>query len=163
MKDLFLERDAVFSENGLYRYLLRRTWDHDLPRALFIMLNSSVAGAELDDPTIRSVMRLCRAWNFGSFEVGNQYGWITPYPDDLAKADDPIGPRNDVILDAAIRRCDMTVCAWGANPMASRRKGAMVHLIGQHRPAAYCLGLTKHGAPKHPLYIKTGTPLVLYR
>lgn len=31
MGDLFLERDAVISDCGRYRYLLRRTWDHGKP------------------------------------------------------------------------------------------------------------------------------------
>jgi hypothetical protein len=31
------------------------------------------------------------------------------------------------------------------------------------RPAVFCLGKTKSGAPKHPLYLKSGTQLEVYR
>jgi hypothetical protein len=48
MSDLFLERDAVISNCGRYRYLLRRTWDAGRPRILFVMLNPSTADADND-------------------------------------------------------------------------------------------------------------------
>ena len=155
--DLFLERDAVISDCGQYRYLLRRTWDHDRMRALFVMLNPSTADADIDDPTIRSCGRLCRSWGYGSFEVVNLFGWRATDPKDLAKAADPIGPKNDHIAVLAISRCDVTICAWGAHVMAEKRASPMQRLIECHQPAAFCLGKTKSGAPKHPLYIKTGT------
>lgn len=160
--DLFLERDAVISDCGLYRYLLRRVWDHRLPRLLVAMLNPSKADAEVDDATIRALYRLCRALGFGSFEVINLYGLRATDPDELAKAADPVGPGNDSVASTAINRCDMVVCAWGAHPMAGARAQSMVEAIRRKRPLAYCFGTTKAGAPKHPLYLKTGTPLTTY-
>ena len=162
MTDLFLERDAVISDCKQYRYLLRRTWDWDRMRALFIMLNPSTADAEIDDATIKSCTRLCRAWGYGSFEVVNLFGWRATDPNALSEADEPVGPDNDAIAVAAVNRCDIAICAWGAHPMAGDRASVMKQLIVGRRPVAFCLGKTKAGAPKHPLYIKTGTPLVAY-
>ena len=162
MSDLFLERDAVISDCGRYRYLLRRSWDHAKPRLLWVMLNPSTADAEVDDATIRSCTRLCRSWGYGSFEVVNLFGYRATDPAELAKAADPVGPRNDIVAEAAIERCDVAVCAWGAHPMARTRARDMASLIRSARPAAYCLGTTKAGAPKHPLYIKTGTDLTMW-
>lgn len=161
MSDLFLERDAVISECGRYRYLLRRTWDHDKPRALYVMLNPSTADAEIDDPTIRSCVRLARGMGYGSFEVVNLYGLRATDPAELEKADDPIGPQNANVSDAAIQRCDV-ICAWGAHKMAWRRARNIVSWVKGWKPAAYCFGITLQRAPKHPLYIKSGTPLVVY-
>ncbi|MDO8534117.1 MAG: DUF1643 domain-containing protein [Xanthobacteraceae bacterium] len=154
---VYLERDAVVSSCGRYRYLLRRVWDFKRPRALFVMLNPSTADARVDDATIRSCARLCRVWGYGSFEVVNLYGWRATKPRELSGVADPIGPGNDQIVEAAIRRCDSPICAWGAHPMAEPRADVMLRLIGRHRPAAFCLGKTKAGAPRHPLYIKSGT------
>lgn len=162
MTDLFLERDAVLSDCKRYRYLLRRTWDHDLLRVLFITLNPSTADAEVDDATIQSCVRLAKGWGAGSIEVVNLFGWRATKPEELSRADDPVGPRNDGIAEAAVNRCDLCICAWGAHPMAVGRDKTMWHLVKRHRPAAFCLGVTKPGAPKHPLYIKTGTPLRNY-
>lgn len=162
MDDLFLERDAVLSDCGRYRYLLRRSWDHTKPRALFVMLNPSTADAEIDDATIRSCIRLSRGMNYGSFEVVNLFAWRATDPAELVKADDPVGPNNDGVIDAAIGRCDSVICAWGAHQMASSRGRAVWGAIRSRRPAAFCLGTTKAGMPKHPLYIKSGTPLIVF-
>lgn len=155
--DLFLERDAVISDCGRYRYLLRRTWDQNLARSLFIMLNPSTADAEVDDATIRSCIRLSKSWGHGSFEVISIFGLRATNPAELAKAANPIGPMNERVGAAAIARCDMAICAWGAHPMAERHHGYIMGRVKSHRPTAYCLGRTKSGAPKHPLYIPTGT------
>lgn len=161
-KDFFLERDAVISDCGKYRYLLRRTWDHAKPRALLIMLNPSTADAEVDDATIRSCVRLFKGHGYGSFEVVNLFAFRATDPDELGRAADPIGERNDGVIEAAVNRCDMAVCAWGAHPIAGNRASTVRGLVRRYRPAVFCFGKTKAGAPKHPLYIKTGTPLEAY-
>lgn len=163
MVDLFLERDAVISDCGRYRYLLRRTWDHAKPRALYVMLNPSTANAEVDDATIRSCIRLAKGMGYGSFEVVNLYALRATNPATLLSDLTPTGPCNREIVANAIARCDIVICAWGAHQMAAARSRKMVEQIRAQRPAAYCFGTTKSSAPKHPLYIKSGTPLEIYR
>lgn len=159
MPDLFLESDARISDCGTYRYLLRRTWDHKKLRALFVMLNSSTATAEVDDPTIRSCIRLAKENGFGSFEVVNLFAFRSPDPVALAMAESPIGPDNDKIIEVAIARCDICICAWGAHRFAEQRGKEVRSMIRAQRPAVFCFGVTKAGFPKHPLYIKSGTQL----
>lgn len=162
MSDLFLERDAVISDCGKYRYLLRRTWDHDKPRCLYLMLNPSTADAEVDDATIRSCIRLAKGLGYGSFEVINLFAYRSTDPKALFSAPDPIGERNDDIIEAAMGRCDLAICAWGAHPMAEERGTYVYRMLREQRPAVFCFGRTKLGSPKHPLYIKSGTPLEAY-
>jgi hypothetical protein len=163
VSDLLMEREAVISYCGRYRYLLRRAWDHGKPRALFVMLNPSTADTEIDDATIRSCVRLSRGLGYGSFEVVNLFALRATDPKDLAASLAPIGPEQEHITAAAIERCDIPICAWGAHPMANGRGRGMVEAIKAVRPAVFCLGKTKSGEPKHPLYIKNGTPLEVYR
>ena len=160
--DLFLERDAILSDCGIYRYLLRRTWDRDKPRALVVMLNPSTADAEVDDATIRSVTRLLRGLNYGSFEVVNLFALRATDPAELARAECPIGPMNDRIVTAAIDRCDVVICAWGAHSFAVRKSTFSLSFFRSRKSPIYCFGKTKSGAPKHPLYIKSGTALEVY-
>jgi hypothetical protein len=78
------------------------------------------------------------------------------------KQPDPFGPRNADIVSAAIHRCDVVICAWGAYPPARQHASSILNTVRAHRPATYCFGKTKAGAPKHPLYIKSGTPLEVF-
>lgn len=159
----YLENDAVISDCGKYRYLLRRTWDHSKPRALLVMLNPSTADAYGDDATIRSCVRLLSGLGYGSMEVVNVFGYRATKPDELLRVSDPVGPRNEHSIEAAIGRCDVVICAWGAFPPAAERSGYVLNAIRAKRPAAYCFGKTKAGMPKHPLYIKSGTQLQVFQ
>jgi hypothetical protein len=160
MPNHYLENDAVISECGKYRYLLRRAWDHAKPRALFIMLNPSTADARADDATIRSCVRLVSGIGYGSMEVVNLFAWRATDPKDLPTPPSAaIGPNNSRTIEAAVVRCDMAICAWGAHPYAAKHAQGVLDIIRLNRPAAYCFGKTKAGAPKHPLYIKSGTAL----
>ncbi len=159
-----MEREALISDCGRYRYLLRRVWDHGKPRALFVMLNPSTADATVDDPTIRSCVRLTKGLGYGSFEVINLFSLRATDPMNLAKAGVPlIGPKQEGISFSAIERCDIPICAWGAHPIARDNSSFLLGHIRSYRPAVFCFGRTKDGAPRHPLYIKTGTPLEVYR
>jgi len=57
-----VQRAAVLSRDGLYRYALRRVWDPARPAVLFIGLNPSTADHRIDDPTIRRCVRFARDW-----------------------------------------------------------------------------------------------------
>ncbi len=161
----YLENDAILSACERYRYLLRRAWDHGRPRALLVMLNPSTADAAKDDATIRSCRRLLTALGYGSMEVVNLFAWRATDPDELASVADPVGVRNDGVIESAISRCDIAICAWGAHRMtwSLGRRDVVIGAIRAQRPAVFCFGKTKSGAPKHPLYIKTGTQLETYR
>jgi hypothetical protein len=158
----YLENDAVISDCENYRYLLRRTWDYTKPRALYVMLNPSTADAYKDDATIRSCVRLAIGLGYGSMEVVNVFGYRATKPDELLKQADPIGPMNQYAVEAAVGRCDVVICAWGAFPLARQHATPIINAIRSMRPAAYCFGKTKDGSPKHPLYIKSGTPLTTF-
>ena len=162
MPNHYVENDAVISDCGKYRYLLRRAWDAKKPRALYIMLNPSTADAYKDDATIRSCVRLAVGLGYGSIEVVNLFAWRATDPDELGTAPDAIGPNNDASIARAVERCDVAICAWGAYPVSSTRIADVKNAIRSRRPAVYCLGKTKAGFPKHPLYIKSGTPLETY-
>ena len=161
---LYLENDAVISDCGKYRYLLRRVWDHSAMRGMLIMLNPSTADSYQDDATIRSCVRLLSSLGYGSMEVVNLMAWRATDPADIpAKPSDAMGSNNPQIIEAAAGRCDTAICAWGAHPYAKRFVRGVLDVVSLYRPAAYCFGKTKAGAPKHPLYIKSGTPLETYK
>jgi hypothetical protein len=95
-------------------------------------------------------------------EVVNVYAYRATDPGELSKQADPFGPRNEATIAAAVGRCDVVICAWGAHPPARQHANRILNEVRSRRPATYCFGKTKAGAPKHPLYIKSGTPLQVF-
>lgn len=143
--------DAVFDDTGRYRYRLGRRWSPGA-RVAFVMLNPNAADATRDDPTIRRCVGFARRWGYGAVDVVNLFGLRARDPRALARAGDPIGPDNDRHLRAAVGRADLVVCAWGAAAIARSRSVELAALLTASDPR--CLGLTRAGAPRHPLYLR---------
>lgn len=148
MADMLLS-DALISECGTYRYWLRRLWDESLPCCAFIMLNPSTADASNDDPTIRRCIGFAKMWGYGGLNVYNLFALRATDPRELRKSSDPIGPDNDAHL-SQIPQDAMIVAAWGS-------WGDYLHrafdVHKQFKGRLWCLGLTKGGHPRHPLYV----------
>lgn len=161
MPDLLLRRHAIISKDDIYRYRLDRYWG-TAPRLPFVMLNPSTADAELDDPTIRRCMGFARRENAGGIIVCNLYAFRATDPDTLWKATDPYGPENDAhLLELArwSRSVGMPIiCAWGAH---GGRNNRSIVLMQQGGARFRCLGKTKKGYPRHPLYVRGDQPFEL--
>lgn len=123
---------------------------------MFVGLNPSTADAEQDDPTIRRCIGFAKDWGYGALLMGNLFAFRATNPIDMAAADDPVGPDNNLWLTELAECADLIVVAWGAHTMASTRVQSVIETLGDVK----CLGVTKHGHPRHPLYLpKTATPI----
>lgn len=152
-----VRRMAVFSEDMKYRYSLVRDWGMGR-RAVFVMLNPSIADGDGDDPTVRRCMGFARDWSCTGIEVVNLYALVSTDPKGLWTADDPIGPDNDSFIRTAARYAQEKnaplIAAWGANAKPERVRQVLT-LPGMAR--VHHLGLTKARQPKHPLYLRKDT------
>jgi hypothetical protein len=158
MKDLFSHSSAVISKCGLYRYRLDRRWGEG-PTCGFIMLNPSTADADVDDPTIRRCIGFAKREGCGGLMVGNLFAFRATDPEAMAEADDPEGSENRHFLQNMAERVDgPLIAAWGAHWMASDL--ASLCVAKTFGPRLMCLGKTKTGAPRHPLYVKGDAPLI---
>ena len=154
-----MNQSVLLSADNKYRFRLGRAWG-PAPYACFIMLNPSIADASVDDPTIRSCIRLAKAWGRGGFEVVNLFALRTTNPQELYHADDPIGPDNDAHILAAVMWRSPVVVAWGMRGVFMNRDRAVLDLL--RGIPLLCLGRTKTGAPRHPLYTRTCIELEEY-
>jgi hypothetical protein len=156
-------KGAQISECGRYRYDLLRRWADGDP-LLFVMLNPSTADADVDDPTIRRCIGFARREGYGALWVLNLYAYRATDPKSLLTCGDPVGPGNDNMLRAHLRSSvgvgRPIVAAWGANAQADR----VEHVLNLCPDADWrCLGTTKDGHPRHPLYVRGDQPLVPFR
>jgi hypothetical protein len=161
---------ADYSPCNKYRYLLRRfilvnfvTMKRWRKPILFIMLNPSTATEFKNDPTVRRCASFAAREGATELYVVNLFALRSTDPKGLNKYKDPIGPENDKKLEEMILHVQNeggeVVAAWGSNPIAKERGSELVKKFGPF----LCLGTTKNGSPRHPLYVKTNQALVEYK
>ena len=148
---------ALYSDCETYRYALTRTWDKDGKRLLYIMLNPSKATEVANDPTIERCERRARALGYGAFRACNIFAFRETDPAELRRATDPVGPENDGVLLKSCGWADDILCAWGAHGDHLARGEAVATLLASTGRPLLCLGKTRAGHPRHPLYIGYGT------
>ena len=148
---------AIFSDDRRYRYLLTRRVGTSQIRVLFVMLNPSAADEERNDPTIRRCIGFARDWDFGLLEVVNLFALMSTDPKGLLVAEEPVGPDNDATIQAALRRADRVVLAWGNQGSHHRERAELVTKMALDASPPHHLGLTKIGFPRHPLLVPGDT------
>lgn len=155
-------------------YLTRRWWKESGPESTgllaWIGLNPSSADAGNDDPTIRRVRGFTKRAGYDGIVMLNLSIFVATEPRDLVAALDRGAA--DTMEEAfdQIRRWAPHVAgfvpAWGASVEKSHH---MIHRAGQagtlleglaetYRVPLLCLGRTKQGHPRHPLYLSAETP-----
>jgi hypothetical protein len=164
-----IRKGASISDCGQYRWLLWREWsrpDHMARPLSFVMLNPSTADAALDDPTIRRCVRFARDRGFTGVRVVNLFAYRSTIPTALRTAVDPIGHKNDFHLRSlfGVARANHTpvIAAWGVHGALNGRDEEVLRLARECEITLSCLGTTKDGAPRHPLYVRADQPFVSF-
>lgn len=148
-----------FSPCGRYRYTLWREWGTGaLPLAnianrkpaddycMFIGLNPSTANDTEDDPTIRRCVDFAKRCGYGAMCMTNLFAWRDTKPENMKKADAPIGPENDDWLRKVSQGAGIVLAAWGNHGSHLGRDQQVRKLLVNVNPST--------GQPKHPLYLK---------
>jgi hypothetical protein len=144
-----LIRRASMSRCQSYRYSLVREWTRSR-KLVIIGLNPSTADHQIDDPTVRRCIRFAESWGFGKLVLVNLFAYRATDPTHLTSVDDPIGPRNDQSIRRAVGSADLVLVAWGNKGSLLNRHWEILSWL----PRPYCLGTTKQGFPRHPLYLR---------
>lgn len=153
--------ETQFSECGRYRYTLKRNSLIGSDRVCFVMLNPSTADATLDDPTTRRAIAFAQRFDCREYLAVNLFALRSTDPKGLKDVDDPVGPQNDEYLLAAADWADEMIVAWGAGGAYKCRNEHVLDLLS-HRQL-WCLGRTKDGHPRFPLYLRRDAQLEVFR
>ena len=166
-------RPASWAACGGYRYLLRRDLGDSGRRAIFIMLNPSIADAKQDDPTIRRCIGFAKGWDCGQLIVLNLFAIRATDPTVMMTANDPEGPDNwqhferifgsAGTIDPLSGERDIVVAAWGAHGSHRHQDVTVMGWLDRWLINVECLGQTKAGQPKHPLYLAANSPRLQYQ
>ena len=130
---------------------------------LFCMLNPSTATATQDDPTIRRCMGFARDWGHERLAVVNLFSLRATDPDEMLRADDPVGAENDTAIMSESVAADAIVVAWGNHGRHDGRGACVLRMLQEAGPPVLALGLTATGHPRHPLYVRADTRPVAIR
>jgi hypothetical protein len=166
---LFETTGAAFSPCRTWRYELWRKWKPGGRRLVMLMLNPSTADETANDATVERCERRARSGGFGELRVFNIFAFRATDPADMKAAPDPVGPQNDEYLSAAFGLAKMNAifrqgpgalfCAgWGIHGSHAGRDRQVQALAAEHGVQLMCLGTTKDGQPRHPLYVGYDVP-----
>jgi hypothetical protein len=158
---------ATFSQDGRHRPTLwrqkvtRGLEEPKLGTAMWIGMNPSTADVDVDDPTVSREVGFTDRWGYRSYLKVNVSSYRATNPRDLP-ADGSACPRSNldgIIMNAP--RMALVVLAWGVPPKPLRASAAtLLHELRRRKVPLFCLGTTREGHPRHPLYIKSDTPLI---
>ncbi len=114
------------------------------------------------------VINFCSRWNYRNIYIINLFGLISKSPTQLSKSNDPIGANNDLITMKSLKfwwedsNCDLWL-GWGDKGELKGRNRKVLKLIknfsnlksneNNYSKRVLCLGLSKKGNPRHPLYM----------
>jgi hypothetical protein len=167
---------AKFSDDSVFRYWLERRWDAALPQYAYILLNPSMAGADVDDETSRKLARMTLAKGGGGFDLVNLFALVDTNQDGL-RYPEAVGETieaNNAWIDRVVGRADVLVLGWGdgrsngaggrARYEAVRRRANEVWpLVRFGHPNCFLKERPNaSGQPPHPLYLKDDSLMVPY-
>lgn len=162
--------NAIFSSGGDCRFALTRTWDSGGKRAMFVMLNPSVADNAREDPTSRKAIGFAQRLGFGSLVIVNVYPFIATDSRELHLLTAVAGGESMMRANLGHVRsqtgqCAEIICAWGAYPRMNPRDVDVIMgaLLGDDNRKLSALRLNNDGSPGHILYLPyTCKPLRYY-
>ena len=149
----------LYSSDMAFRYAFGRWWKEvDLAATtVWVLLNPATGDTERRPrPTLERCITRSRELGASGLLIVNLFAFRHTDPRALRTADDPVGPANDEVLRAFTQAAEQTIVAWGSHGAMQGRSSTVGPLLS----APLCLGTTKHGEPRHPLYVAADAPLV---
>ena len=158
-----MECNAEFSKDKKHRLALSRIWDRSKPVLVFCMLNPSIAGLSVNDPTVMKCIGFAKRLGYGGIHVVNLFSVIATDPKDLYTAKVNQAADSDEWIKTLVNDADV-ILAWGAHGVRCRARAVEVtHMINAAANSVSHLGLTKDRHPRHPLMLPYLTPCVTIR
>ena len=152
----YTKSTAIFSPCRTWRYTLERWWAEG-QYVNFLMLNPSTADEVQPDRTVTRCIDFARAWSYAGLVVTNIFALRSTDPEALLHHSDPVGPDNDVRILRTALSAGLVIAAWGTWGKVDRRGEQVAAILKGNGIKFHCLGKTKDGYPKHPLYLKATT------
>ena len=97
---------------------------------------------------------------FNCLYMANLNAWRTHDPRQIPR--DPViavGPENEHTLLSLTKGAELIVAAWGNHKLNGQAQALASQILAL--PNTRALGFNKKGSPRHSLYVRAGSPLLL--
>lgn len=160
-----MEKTAIISDCGTFRYRLGRRWGLG-PALLFIMLNPSIADADVDDKAITKCIGFAKRFGFSAIEVINVFAFRATSPRVLKTSGWRAGPMNAHYVARAtaetVRDGGKIVLAWGADARGRWEASELINDLVRRDIPMYALRVLADGIPSHPVKLPYSSELQTY-
>jgi len=95
LKNLFLERYCLISENKEYRWRLSYKNSKSTKEIIFIGLNPSISDTVFLDNTTKKIIKISKNNNYGKVKLINLFALISSNPEQLFNHKTPVGYLNN--------------------------------------------------------------------
>ena len=150
-----------YSEDKRYRWWYERRWGPG-DALCWVGLNPSTGDTTgRARPTLGRVVDRARGWGLDAVIVVNLFSYRSTDPRALkrwASQGDIVGGMTDDVIIEKSRRAAKTLAAWGGQGSLLRRGERVTQLLRD----PLCLGRTRNGEPRHPLYARSDAPAIPY-
>jgi hypothetical protein len=148
-----------YSDDRVYRWWYERRWKPG-PSLCFVGLNPATGDTDgKPRPTLAKVVKWAKREGCSAVVVVNLFAFRATNPQSLFTAGvDIVGEGNDEVIRQRSSDARITLVAWGAHRLAKGRADEVLPLLQAPR----CIGVTKSGAPAHPLYVPSSRPFQPY-
>lgn len=148
-----------YSDDRMYRWWYERRWEAG-PTLCFVGLNPATGDTDgKPRPTLAKVVNWAGREGCGAVVVVNLFAYRATNPRELFTARlDIVGEGNDEVIRQQSAAASITLAAWGAHRLARPRAADVLPML----KSPQCVGVTKSGAPAHPLYVPSATRLRPY-
>lgn len=147
-----LRTEAVYSDDGEKRYLLRKTWDEKKPKLAIIMLSPSVADGIQLDTTTQLVVNNASRLGYGSVAIVNLSAVLNDYNLNHTEED----PENVKVILEEANNAEKIIYAAGTGKQRNRSfmllQKRVLLALKDYEPKLYCLcNENGDGRLQHPL------------
>ncbi|MCC0693370.1 DUF1643 domain-containing protein [Clostridioides sp. ZZV14-6387] len=152
IRESTIKSEAVFSKDQKHRYLIKRIWDENKPKASIILLNPSLANEyKYDNTSMKAINYLVDNKEYGGIYIVNLYSYIETNSDKVKGNIKRLGKKeNDKWIKFAINNSEKVYIAWGSNDGNKTRIEEVINILKYNDCRIVYKLLDKNGDAKHP-------------
>ena len=109
-----LRTEAVFNDEMTHRYILKKEWNKNKPKATIVMINPSSANEMEIDMTTMNVINNLNRLDYGAVDIVNLFSLICPKISMKYSMSELVDVDNDIYIEKSALKSDIVIIAWGS-------------------------------------------------